>query len=59
MDGVVREAIEIELRPNNMNGEVAGFCLSKSWKPPIYTLKKPECDARSARLCRSIHTWQL
>jgi hypothetical protein len=29
MDHIVREAIEIELHPNNMNRDV-GFCLSKS-----------------------------
>jgi hypothetical protein len=36
MDPIIREAIE--LHPNNMNRE-EGFCLSKSWKPLIYSLK--------------------
>jgi hypothetical protein len=50
MDRIIREAIEIELHPNNMNREV-NFCLSNSWKPLICSLKKsPEHDARSTRL---------
>jgi hypothetical protein len=50
MDRIVREAIEIELHPNNMNREM-GFCLSSSWKPLISSLKKPpDHDARSTRL---------
>jgi hypothetical protein len=54
MDRIVREATEIELHPNDVNREV-GFCLSKSWKPLICSLKKPpEHDARTTR-----HTWQL
>jgi hypothetical protein len=57
-DHIVREATEIELHSNNMNREV-GFCLSKSWKPLICSLKKPEHDASSTRICRSIHAWQL
>jgi hypothetical protein len=39
MDRIVREAIKIGPHPNNMDME-AGFCLSKSWKPLINSLKK-------------------
>jgi hypothetical protein len=49
MDHIIREVIEIELHPNNMSREV-GFCLSKSWKPLICSLKKPEHDTRSTKL---------
>jgi hypothetical protein len=39
MDRIVREAIDIELNPYNINRE-GGFCLSKSWKPLIGSLKR-------------------
>jgi hypothetical protein len=38
MDHIVWEAIEIELHLYNINRE-GGFCLSKSWKPHIGSLK--------------------
>jgi hypothetical protein len=38
MHRTIREAIEIELNPNNMNRE-DGFCLSKLWKAIICFLK--------------------
>jgi hypothetical protein len=46
MDHFVREAIEIELHPYNINRE-GGFCLIKSWKPLIGSLKLSEQDPRT------------
>jgi hypothetical protein len=39
MDRIVREVIEIELHPYNINKE-GSFSLSKSWKPLIGSLKQ-------------------
>jgi hypothetical protein len=46
MDRIVREAIEIEIHPYNINRE-AGFCLNKSWKPVIGSLKFSGYDPRT------------
>jgi hypothetical protein len=46
MDHIVRDAIEVELHPYNINRE-GGFCLSKSWKPLIGSLKLSGHDPRT------------
>jgi hypothetical protein len=43
---IVREAIEMELHPYSINRE-GGFCLSKSWKPLIGSLKFSGHDPRT------------
>jgi hypothetical protein len=46
MDRIVREAIEIERHHYNVNRE-GGFCLGKSWKPLIGSLKVSGHDQRA------------
>jgi hypothetical protein len=61
MDHTIREVTDVELNPSNMKRE-DGFCLSKPWKPLMYSLKyhrkPPSEDSRdrfSTGPCRSTH----
>jgi plasmid rolling circle replication initiator protein Rep len=53
MDQIMREAVVIELNPNNMNRE-DGFSLSWAWKPLICDMKewRQSLTKESAPFCR-------
>jgi hypothetical protein len=48
MDCLIREAIEIEMHPNNINRD-GGFNLSKSWKPLLQKQKKKRRPPNTAQ----------
>ncbi|KDR13506.1 hypothetical protein L798_12447 [Zootermopsis nevadensis] len=64
MDRLIREAIEIELHPDNFNRE-DGLHLSRSWKPLIHNFEdsesEQECAARTNQTTNMalIHTTKL
>jgi hypothetical protein len=46
MDRLIREVIELEIHPDNINRE-RGFNLSKSWTPLLHNLRAKETTTES------------
>jgi hypothetical protein len=52
IDRIIREAVEIKIYPNNINGE-DGFCLSKTLKPLVRTPKEEKKPLSKNKTCTS------